>query len=82
MAMSDILRGDEGQARSKLTKGLMGAIQKKTFGAIIVDYDWLKIDIERYYYKKGSVFDTDTDTVFWPVTGNRTRPEFVYLPKE
>jgi hypothetical protein len=80
MAMNDVLRGDPEGAGKKLRGEIYQAIAHKRFGAVIVDYDWAKQELERYYDFAGRVFDGDK--VFWPVTGMRTRPEKIYVPKK
>jgi 4-amino-4-deoxy-L-arabinose transferase-like glycosyltransferase len=82
MALGDVIRGSGGQARDRLIDEIRQAIQEQRFGAIILDnsfFTWFINDIEKYYVKQGPVFDNGT--VFWPVVGLRTRPEFIYIPK-
>jgi len=74
-----IFGGTEQEAGTKLFDELRQAIRDKRFGAIILDSEWLQNEIEGYYVKDRPVFDSKT--VFWPVTGKRTRPEFIYVPK-
>jgi 4-amino-4-deoxy-L-arabinose transferase-like glycosyltransferase len=76
MAMNDVLRGDEDGGGDKLRKEIAGVIRARSLGAIVVDYDWLRGDIEQFYKKRSELFD-EAD-VFWPITGNRTRPEIIY----
>ncbi|MCP4600683.1 MAG: hypothetical protein GY847_09155 [Proteobacteria bacterium] len=80
MAMSDVLRGDKEGGGVKLQREILQAVQKRQLGAIVVDYDWLKIDIERDYVKlQKNLFGKEN--VFLPVTGVRTRPKYIYIPK-
>jgi len=85
MAVNDILRSGESQIRTKLITEIKEAIREQRFSAIILDSDdwylknlWFKEYMETYYRKKGPVF-TDK-TVFWPVAGYLTRPEYIYIP--
>lgn len=88
MAMSDVLRGDAGHAKENLITEIRQAIRDEKFSTIILDsswiddfsqYDWFRKDLEKYYTKRGEVFDNEG--LFWPTTGMRTRPEFIYIPK-
>lgn len=90
MAVSDILRGNGGEVRARLTHEIRQAIREKRFAAVILNeplFVWflkdifpqLKKDIEENYVRQGLLFDSDS--VFWPVTGARTRPEFIYVPR-
>ncbi len=85
MAIVDILRADEGPIKNKLINEIKQAIQEKRFSAIILNNNewflfWFSDDIEKHYVKQpGRVFEDAH--VFWTVTGMRTRPEFVYIPR-
>lgn len=80
MAIHDILTGDQGDTKVKLAREIRQAIAEKKFGAIVLDGGWwFSDDIEQYYEKQRRVFDNDA--VFWPVTGYKTRPEYIYIPK-
>ena len=71
-------RNKEGK---KIMDGLRQAIREKRFSAIILNVPedswlrWLRKVVKKYYipfYNK---------TVFWPVTGRRTRPQFICVPR-
>jgi 4-amino-4-deoxy-L-arabinose transferase-like glycosyltransferase len=79
MAMIDILRGNDARAKIKLNNEIQQAIREKKFAAIILDIRRFEFDIEKYYKIKELVFTNKE--VFWPVTGLRRRPEFIYVPK-
>lgn len=90
MAVSDILRGDDGAIRAQLIEDMRQTIRERRFAALILDdtfFSWflkdilpeLSRDIEENYVRRQPVFDSDTP--FWPVTGMRTRPEFIYVPR-
>jgi 4-amino-4-deoxy-L-arabinose transferase-like glycosyltransferase len=81
IAIEDILRAHDGPVKTKLVQEIEQAIRSQRFSAIIVDDPaWLfHDDIDKYYVLYGRVFDDDT--AFWPVTGMRTRPELIYIPK-
>jgi hypothetical protein len=78
LAISNVLRGNNREARAALLDDLSTSIKEKRFAAIIVDYNWLWRDIEKHYTYSGRVFDDPK--VFWPVSGNRTRPRHMYVP--
>ena len=80
--MWDILRGDEGDIKTKLADEIVQAIAEKRFSAIILDdnNNLFIDDIEKNYERHGQVFENDY--VFWPVTGFQTRPEIIYFPKD
>ncbi len=80
MAIHDILSGDTGEIKVRFSHEISEAIASKQFDAIIVDgVWWFSHEIEQYYEQQQPVFDTES--VFWTVTGYRTRPEFIYVPK-
>jgi hypothetical protein len=79
LAISNVLRGSSKEARAALFDELSAAIKGGRFNAIIIDYNWLGRDIETAYTYRGRVFDDPK--VFWPVTGNRTRPKHIYVLK-
>lgn len=79
MAMHDVLRGDEGEAKAHLVAEITEAISKKRFDAIILDSYWRKADIRGHYDEHRPIFVAPE--VFWPVTGKRTRPTLLYSPK-
>ncbi|MCP4674976.1 MAG: hypothetical protein GY854_05615 [Deltaproteobacteria bacterium] len=80
MAMNDVLRGGVKESGAGIKGQILTALEEQKFGAIIVNYNWLTEDIKRYYRKApGRIFESED--VFWPVTGLRTRPEHLYLPQ-
>ena len=80
MAMSDVLRGDRRGAKNPLIEEISAAIVERRFSAIIVDYHWLRPLIKKEYAMNTRLIDDPH--AFWPVTGNRTRPKYLYLPKD
>lgn len=81
MAIHDILTGDQGNIKLKFAREIRQAIAEKQFEAIVTDGEWwFSNDVEQYYQKQRRVFDSEI--VFWPVTGYKTRPEFIYVPKD
>jgi len=78
MTMIDVLRGNDARTKIKLNNEIQQAIREKKFAAIILDSHRFGFDIEKYYKIKEPVFTNKE--VFWPVTGSRRRPEFIYVP--
>jgi 4-amino-4-deoxy-L-arabinose transferase-like glycosyltransferase len=72
------LGGEPKEEGKKLENEIAQAIREKRFSAIIQDMDCFK-DIERYYTIQRPVFSDET--IFWTVTGARTRPQVIYVPK-
>jgi hypothetical protein len=79
VAVTDALRGGNEPARQELTGEIMTAIQQQKFAAIILNAPWFPEELERYYRLERRVFPDDQ--VCFPVTGLKTRPEFVYVPR-
>lgn len=87
MAMIDVLRGDEEQARVRLALELRQALMERRFGAIILDSgqfmkDWFqKKDFEGYCMTEQPFFEDES--VFWTISGMKTRPQtIVYVCPE
>lgn len=79
MAIFDVVRGGDCPIRTALIDDIRRRIQNKTFSALIVDEPWFPGLTEEYYSLTGELFKDST--VFWPVTGTRTRPEYLLLPR-
>ncbi|MDY6987448.1 MAG: glycosyltransferase family 39 protein [Thermodesulfobacteriota bacterium] len=82
LAAFGVVRGKEGAPRTTLINETRQAIRQKRFAAIILDskHDWFHEDVEASYtMEEGSLFIEEA--LFRPVTGGRTRPEFVYVPR-
>lgn len=85
MGMRDILKTTSKRhtkIREQFIAELTHAIRQKMFDAIIIDSfePWYPPEMEKYYEKKERIFN-DED-VFFPITGMKTRPEFIYVPKK
>lgn len=79
MAVFDVLRGGDEQAYERLAREFANAVKERRFGAIIADQGtWLPPKIDTYYTAYMLPWPDD---VLWPVTGMRTRPQYLYLPK-
>ncbi len=77
--------GESREEGKKIMNELSQAIKEKRFDAIILNAPndpWLILfreKVEKYYSIKQPAFDNKT--AFWPVTGRKARPEFIYVPK-
>jgi hypothetical protein len=78
MAIHDVLRGSE-EVRADLIADIRSALSQARFDVIILDTHWRREDMERYYNCHAPIF-VDKDA-FWPVTGKRTRPTYLCVPK-
>jgi 4-amino-4-deoxy-L-arabinose transferase-like glycosyltransferase len=79
-AITDIIRAGDCPAKTKLIDQINQAITERRFNAIILDTHWFQDLTDKHYTQERAVF-TSPD-VFWPVTGLRTRPQLVYVPKK
>lgn len=78
-AVSDVLRATRGPASEALAAEIEQAIATGRFAAIIVDtHREFPAVLEMGYWEDRTVF-AEPD-VFWPMTGYRKRPEYVFLP--
>jgi dolichyl-phosphate-mannose-protein mannosyltransferase len=81
MAVYDVLRAGSPNDASRLVAQYQQAFAARRFGAVIVDRldPWVTEPLERSYRRGGAAI-ADADA-FWPVTGLRIRPEWIYLPR-
>ncbi len=79
MALFDVMRGDDPDLGAQLRDEIGQAIRERRFAAIILDSDWCPEDMEEHYIEEEPVFENET--VFWPVSGVRMRPEVIYVPR-
>jgi hypothetical protein len=79
-AVADVVRGSDTDHTRPLLDDITRAIREQRFRVIIVDRvdSWLGADFDNKYVRERPVFDRDG---FWPVTGARTRPEWIYVPR-
>jgi hypothetical protein len=77
MPFMDVVKGAEGPVERALLQSLRDTLAAHTYPVLVMDNrDWLLEEAQRAGYQlSGRVFPTDG--VFWPVTGMRTRPEYV-----
>lgn len=81
MAVYDVLRAGDPQDATRLVAQLHDALSAHRFAAVVVDRTeaWSRDDLEREYRRATPALADGH--VFWPVTGLRTRPEWIYLPR-
>ncbi len=81
VAVKNLTRIDNGPIAENLKREFAEAIAARRFSALILDkHNWQKPELQRHYDFSGMVFADKK--VFWPVTGNRLRPSFIYVPKK
>jgi 4-amino-4-deoxy-L-arabinose transferase-like glycosyltransferase len=78
-AVSDIMVGDDGPIKDKLYDEMVQAIGRQRFDALILDSPWFPKLTEKYYKPDRMLFDHPD--VFWTVTGMRTNPQIIYVPR-
>ena len=76
MALLDVLRSGDTPEKRELDTQIRESLNRGRWETVITDRRWYPEELARHYALDGRAF-ADT-TVFWPVTGMRTRPEFVY----
>jgi len=82
LALKNVLRVLPPDRADTLIAEFDAAIKHRKFAAVIVDeyqYPLTQLGLDRYYHRSAPVFASDD--VFWPVTGRRTRPEWIYTPE-
>jgi hypothetical protein len=78
-AISDIMVGDDGSVKDQLYVQITQAIGRQRFDALIIDSPWFPKLTDKYYRPDRMLFDHAD--VFWTVTGMRTNPQIIYVPK-
>jgi hypothetical protein len=79
ICMTDVPRGDQGEAAEKLKTEMSRALRDRKFDAVILDDDLLFVrDVAKYYKPRIRLFPGKD--VFWPVTGQMARPAIVCEP--
>ncbi|GAB4481034.1 MAG: hypothetical protein OHK0031_02600 [Anaerolineales bacterium] len=81
-AIADIVRGEQSSAAKTIVQQAFDdAIRQQKFDLIIFDSSWNYCcgDLENFYTQTGSVFADEEG--FYPVTGARRRPTYIYTAK-
>ncbi|MBT3408694.1 hypothetical protein HN415_08510 [Candidatus Woesearchaeota archaeon] len=77
MAIYDIIRANDDDIKKELNDEIKNSMQDKKFDAIIIDHPWFFQElIDANYNKKENVFNDNE--VFFPKTGAKLRPEYIY----
>jgi 4-amino-4-deoxy-L-arabinose transferase-like glycosyltransferase len=81
LGMDNVFLDDRGPTGSALRESLKGAFDAQRWSVVILDSDGRYLPGTRGNYRQiGHAFDSSE--VFWPVTGGRLRPEFVFVPTD
>ena len=80
MALGDVVRGDDSLGVALFYEEIEPRIRKNEFAAIILDASWYEETVKSHYSYIGSPISTPN--AFYPVTGYRTRPEYLFVPSE
>jgi len=79
MAVWDVARGGDREASDRLLWQITGAIRQQRFAAVMVDTEvYAQPDLDIYYSRHPILYEREA---FYPVTGMRTRPKWVCLPR-
>jgi 4-amino-4-deoxy-L-arabinose transferase-like glycosyltransferase len=80
MALGDVVRFDAAGQGGRLAAELEAALARRRFAVVVLDNSkWWADLVEKHYVERGRVFEPGEE--FWPVTGMRTRPEYVYTAR-
>lgn len=77
-SLFDISRGDSTNIAEEFQNELIAAIQSRKFKAVFLDAPRITTSFDEYYKMKKIIFNNGK--VFFPVTGMKTRPEFIFVP--
>jgi 4-amino-4-deoxy-L-arabinose transferase-like glycosyltransferase len=79
-SLFDISRGDRTNIGNEFQDELISAIRNQKFKAIFLDVPRITTSFDEYYKTEKILFNKSK--AFYPVTGMKTRPEFLFVPKE
>lgn len=82
IALSNAIKFCDPETRDNLIASLKQVIREKHYSAIFLDelnYPFTELNIDSFYIRQSRVFERDD--VFFPVTGRKTRPEWIYVPR-
>jgi hypothetical protein len=80
MAFEAVVENGHGEVERRLEEDLEAAVRDTAFSVVVLSSrGWLGPTIRLAYEQRFMALQDPN--VFWPVTGTRTRPEFVYLPR-
>jgi hypothetical protein len=82
LAITDVLRPGDTPQHHALMDSLRAALRERRYDLVILDHTgWLKDETEPWYDHVAQMFGGNEQDLFWPATGYRTRPDFVWAPK-
>jgi tRNA A58 N-methylase Trm61 len=81
MAISDLRLFGSNDAKAMLADDYRRAITEKRFDVILLDTEAPRLlaEIEKHYVRQE--LDLGGASVLWPLTGARTRPRFMFVPR-
>jgi hypothetical protein len=80
-AVCDVLQCRDRRVKEEALSDIEQAMRSHRFSTIILDRgSWLEPYVKPYYVQHGRIFGNEK--VFWPVTGGKTRPETIWIPKQ
>jgi 4-amino-4-deoxy-L-arabinose transferase-like glycosyltransferase len=81
VALKNLIKIDQGPVKVKLEKEIAAALESKRFAALILDtHNWFRPILIRNYEFSRIIFPDQK--LFWPVTGKKLRPNFIYIAKK
>ena len=80
MAICDVLNAGPSEIGNRLMSDIAQTIEQHRFSAIVLDHPFLLQDAVLTHYRLQYRAFSSED-VFWPMTGMRTRPEGVLVPR-
>ena len=78
-SIADILRADQGPVAERLKREIEDAFRNQRFKALVMDKEKFFVPFREYYSLQEVIFRDDR--VFWTLTGQQTRPEYIYVAK-
>jgi len=80
--LMDVVKGASGPVETGLWRAVQDSMRARAWSVLVLDTrDWMyDVASEAGYRRVAAVFGEED--VFWPITGYRTRPEWVMLPEE
>jgi 4-amino-4-deoxy-L-arabinose transferase-like glycosyltransferase len=82
LALTDVLRATETPQHARLMDSLRAALRERRWRVVVLDHvGWLRDEVQPFYDHQAQMFAEDEADRFWPMTGYRTRPDFVWIAK-
>lgn len=81
MAVDDVMKAGDDPVSRKLREEFRDAVRARRFSAVVLDgASRLDDELASHYEVEGAIFERDA--VYWPVTGMRSRPRSLHVPRE